>query len=152
MPRPEYVDYSIARELLKPTINIYDLLPGQQLDIVLAEGDDCSQQARLRLQLTELPTKISMSRFKVVSADLDPEILCKNQEAGVNHPEIMGGELLVDFCATYRPGYMPPFTLAQQDVLSAGRHLYGYMPNPTDDNPDGGFHYHAEILKLELID
>lgn len=152
MNEPEFIDESIKHELRKSEVRFTDLKPGQQLNIVLGEGDDCSQQAKLRLELISLPDNESMARFKIITADLDDDILRKNQESGMREPEMMGGELLVDFSATYRPGYMPLFTLAEKDTLSEGRHMFGWIPYPTEANPEGGLQYHAEVLALEVLD
>ncbi|MBX4190502.1 hypothetical protein KW794_00240 [Candidatus Saccharibacteria bacterium] len=151
MTGPEFIHESIADEAAKRTVKLWELEPGRQLKIVFGEGDDCSEQARLLLELVNSAGDESMAHFKVISAELDSAILRKNQEKGMNNPEMMGGELLVDFACTYRPGYMPTFTLVKKNVLSAGRHMYGWIPNPTQDNPDQGFIYHAEVLSLELV-
>ncbi len=143
---------SVGEELLKPTIDLRELPPGRQLDVVLGEGDDCQDQARMVLELIEVPNGGFPAKFRVVSADLDPRVIEKNREAGMREPEQMGGEIWVMLSCTYRRDYMPPITLAQEHAIAEGRHAFMWIPNPSEQEPGQGLKYHAEVLRLGSTD
>lgn len=89
--------------------------------------------------------------MRVIHAELDEKVLESNVRANMANPDMMGGEIWVSFACTYRRGYMPPITLAQKDALSVGRHMFGWIPSPSEENPHQGYNYHAEVLSLELL-
>lgn len=145
------VSPEIIAEVSNKTIKLKELGPGQKVGIILGEGQDCADQARLTMELVSPANDKEPAKFKVLSADLDAKVLDKNVAAGMRQPELMGGEFWVRFACTYRRGYMPPITIVQKDVISVGRHLFGWIPDPSLENPEQGFNYHAEVLRAELI-
>lgn len=145
------VSREITFEASRKTLRLKELAPGQRVAVTLGEGQDCTDQARLTLELISPASDSEPAKFRVVSADLDAKVLEENVAAGMRQPELMGGEFWVRFACTYRRGYMPPITLAQKDVISQDRHLFGWIPNPSPEQPEQGFEYHAEVLNLKLL-
>ncbi len=151
IPGEARFDPSITDELSKATIDLRSLAIGTVVDLVLAEDDDATRQARLRLRLVSPATDESKGRFDVVDAQLNPEIIRLNKMYDIPSPDRMGGIILVDSACTYRPGYIPPFTLAQSDVITPGRHLLMNIPISAPEAPERNVAYHAEVLEAQIV-
>jgi len=141
---------TVTQELAKPTIVLQELGVGSEVAVVFGEGNDFHRRVQLRLRYKSLPTEKVPGKFEVLEAVLDPETVRLNTEAGMSKPELMGGEIWIDFACSYHPGYMPPITMARKDVISPGRHLFMAIPAPEPDAPDRWINYHAEVLEAEV--
>lgn len=147
----QFLDTTVRHELDKPFIDLRELPIGSEVDIVLGEGEDCERIARLRLRFDTLPTEEEPGKFEVIDAQLDEETVRLNAKSGMPMPEQMGGQIWINFACTYRRGYMPPITMGQKDVISPGRHLFMWVPVPTDESPKRGIEYHAEVLEARVV-
>lgn len=151
MSGEQFLDTTVRHELEKPTIDLCKLPIGSEVDIVLGEGEDCERLAKLRLRFFSSPTEEEPGKFEVIDAQLDEETVRLNAGAEMPLPEQMGGQIWVNFACTYRRGYMPPITMGQNNAISPGRHLFMWIPAPTEESPGRGIKYHAEVLEARVI-
>ncbi len=151
VPGEVFLDGTVRQEIEKPTIDLAQLAIGSEVAMVLGEGADCERLARLRLRFTSPPDDRQYGKFEVTEAELDPEIIRLNTKADMPHPELMGGEIWIQFACTYRRGYMPPITMAERDVITPGRHLFIGIPKPAAGHPNRYIEYHAEVLDAQVI-
>ncbi len=151
IPGESYLDTTVTHEINKPTIDLTTLPVGSEVSLVFGEGEDLQRQGTLRLKYTAQPTEESNGKFDVLEAELDPEIVRLNEKAGIPNPVLMGGEIHVRFACTYRKDYMPPITMAQNDAISPGRHLFMWIPAPSEESPNRGYQYNAEVIEAQVF-
>lgn len=151
MPSP-YLEFdpTINSEIIKPTIHLKELSLDTELELTLGEGSDCLRQLRLHLRLARRPDERSPAVFAILGGDISGDVVENNSRRGMKNPRLIGGAFITDYACTYREGYMPPFTLAGNDMITIGRSLVGRLSDDVD-HPTEIWRYHAEVLACDIL-